>query len=186
MNFTTSLYYDPTADINSFYAQQQSLAEAAAQRQAEILLQQYERSVAAQKEARAQQEAAALAGYNSLLDAAKARYDSALAQRQQSYNQAVGDVNSATERAMQQAYLSSELQKRNIGQQLAALGRSGGASETTLLNMANNYGNARGTIDQNRTSQLGTLASDFAAGQASDLDAYNTAKAAFAHWRAAA
>lgn len=171
-------YYDPAA-INSFYAQQQSLAEAAAQRQAEILLQQYERSVAAQREARAQQEAAALAGYNSLLKAAKARYDSALAQRQQSYDKAVGDVNGATERAMQQAYLSSELQKRNIGQQLAALGRSGGASETTLLNMANNYGNARGTIDQNRTSQLGALASDFSAGKASDLDAYNTAKAGY-------
>ena len=179
MNFTTSLYYDPTADINSFYAQQQSLAEQAAQRQAEILLQQYERSMAAQKEARAKQEAAALAGYNSLMDAAKARYDSAFAQRQQSYDKAVGDVNSATERAMQQAYLSSELQKRNIGQQLAALGRSGGASETTLLNMANNYGNARGAIDQSRTSQLGALASDFSAGKASDLDTYNTARAGY-------
>lgn len=171
-------YYDPAA-INAYYAQQQSLAEAAAQRQAEILLQQYERSVAAQKAARAQQEAAALAGYNSLLDAAKARYDSALAQRQQSYDKALGDVNGATERAMQQAYLSSELQKRNIGQQLAALGRSGGASETTLLNMANNYGNARGTIDQNRTSQLGTLASDLSAGKASDLDTYNTARVGY-------
>ncbi|MBD5095117.1 MAG: hypothetical protein HDT26_12765 [Subdoligranulum sp.] len=171
-------YYDPAA-ISAFYAQQQSLAEAAAQRQAEILLQQYERSVAAQKEARAQQEAAALAGYNSLLDAAKARYDNALAQRQQSYDKAVGDVNGASERAMQQAYLSSELQKRNIGQQLAALGRSGGASETTLLNMANSYGNARGTIDQNRTSQLGALASDLAAGKASDLDTYNNAKAGY-------
>lgn len=135
--------------------------------------------MAAQKEARAQQEAAALAGYNSLLDAAKARYDNALAQRQQSYDKAVGDVNGASERAMQQAYLSSELQKRNIGQQLAALGRSGGASETTLLNMANSYGNARGTIDQNRTSQLGALASDLAAGKASDLDMYNNAKAGY-------
>lgn len=171
-------YYDP-ATINAFYAQQQSIAEAAAQRQAEILLQQYERSVAAQKEARAQQEAAALAGYNSLLQAAQERYDNALAQRQQSYDKAVGDVNGATERAMQQAYLSSELQKRNIGQQLAALGRSGGASETTLLNMANNYGNARGTIDQNRTAQLGTLASDLSAGKASDLDTYNNARAGY-------
>ena len=171
-------YYDPAA-INAFYAQQQSIAEAAAHRQAEILLQQYERSVAAQKEARAQQEAAALAGYNSLLEAAKARYDSALSQRQQSYEKAVGDVNGATERAMQQAYLSSELQKRNIGQQLAALGRSGGASETTLLNMANNYGNARGTIDQNRNTQLGTLASDLSKGNASDLDTYNSAKAGY-------
>ena len=113
------------------------------------------------------------------MDAAKARYDNALAQRQQSYDKAVGDVNGASERAMQQAYLSSELQKRNIGQQLAALGRSGGASETTLLNMANSYGNARGTIDQNRTSQLGALASDLAAGKASDLDTYNNAKAGY-------
>ena len=80
---------------------------------------------------------------------------------------------------MQQAYLSNELQKRNIGQQLAALGRSGGASETTLLNMANNYGNARGAIDQSRTSQLGALASDFSAGKASDLDTYNTARAGY-------
>ena len=179
MNFSTSLYYDPTADINSFYAQQQSIAEAAAQRQAEILLQQYERSVAAQQEARAQQEAAALAGYNSLVDAAKSRYDNALTQRQQSYDKAVGDVNGASERAMQQAYLSNELQKRNIGQHLAALGRSGGASETALLNMANNYGNARGTIDQNRTSQLGTLASELSKGKASDLDTYNSAKAGY-------
>lgn len=173
------LYYDPTADINSFYAQQQSIAQAAAQRQAEILLQQYERSVAAQQEARARQEAAALAGYNSLLEAAKARYDNALSQRRQSYDKAVGDVNGASERAMQQAYLSSELQKRNIGQQLAALGRSGGASETTLLNMANNYGSARGAIDQNRTSQLGTLASQLAEGNAGDLDTYNNAKAGY-------
>ncbi len=173
------LYYDPTADINSFYAQQQSIAQAAAQRQAEILLQQYERSVAAQQEARARQEAAALAGYNSLLEAAKARYDNALSQRRQNYDKAVGDVNGASERAMQQAYLSSELQKRNIGQQLAALGRSGGASETTLLNMANHYGNARGAIDQNRTSQLGTLASQLAAGNAGDLDTYNNAKASY-------
>lgn len=179
MNFSTSLYYDPTADINAFYAQQQSIAEQAAQRQAEMLLQQYERSVAEQKEARAQQEAAALAGYNSLLEAAKARYDNALSQRQQSYDKAVDDVNGVTERAMQQAYLSNELQKRNIGQQLAALGRSGGASETTLLNMANNYGNARGEIDKNRTSQLGALASDFSAGKASDLDTYNSAKAGY-------
>ena len=45
--------------------------------------------------------------------------------------------------------------------------------------MANNYGNARGAIDQNRTSQLGTLASQLAAGNASDLDTYNSAKAGY-------
>lgn len=126
--------YDPTAQLNAFYAQQQAAAEEAARRQAEILQQQYERQKAAEAEARAKQEAAALAGYNSLLDAAKGSYDSALALREEGYNKATGDVNSATERAMQQAYIANQMQNRNLGQQLAAMGRSGGASESTIAN----------------------------------------------------
>ena len=171
--------YDPTAQLNAFYAQQQAAAEEAARRQAEILQQQYERQKAAEAEARAKQEAAALAGYNSLLDAAKGSYDSALALRDEGYNKATGDVNSATERAMQQAYIANQMQNRNLGQQLAAMGRSGGASESTMLGLANEYGNARGELDLSRNDQLATLAAQLAEGKASDLDAYNQAKAAY-------
>ena len=171
--------YDPTAQLNAFYAQQQAAAEEAARRQAEILQQQYERQKAAEAEARAKQEAAALAGYNSLLDAAKGSYDSALALREEGYNKATGDVNSATERAMQQAYIANQMQNRNLGQQLAAMGRSGGASESTMLGLANEYGNARGELDRSRNDQLATLAAQLAEGKASDLDAYNQAKAAY-------
>lgn len=171
--------YDPTAQLNAFYAQQQAAAEEAARRQAEILQQQYERQKAAEAEARAKQEAAALAGYNSLLDAAKGSYDSALALREEGYNKATGDVNSATERAMQQAYIANQMQNRNLGQQLAAMGRSGGASESTMLGLANEYGNARGELDLSRNDQLATLAAQLAEGKASDLDAYNQAKAAY-------
>lgn len=141
--------------------------------------QQYERQKAAEAEARAKQEAAALAGYNSLLDAAKGSYDSALALREEGYNKATGDVNSATERAMQQAYIANQMQNRNLGQQLAAMGRSGGASESTMLGLANEYGNARGELDRSRNDQLATLAAQLAEGKASDLDAYNQAKAAY-------
>lgn len=171
--------YDPTAQLNAFYAQQQAAAEEAARRQAEILQQQYERQKAAEAEARAKQEAAALAGYNSLLDAAKGSYDSALTLRDEGYNKATGDVNSATERAMQQAYIANQMQNRNLGQQLAAMGRSGGASESTMLGLANEYGNARGELDLSRNDQLATLAAQLAEGKASDLDAYNQAKAAY-------
>ena len=171
--------YDPTAQLNAFYAQQQAAAEEAARRQAEILQQQYERQKAAEAEARAKQEAAALAGYNSLLDAAKGSYDSALALREEGYNKATGDVNSATERAMQQAYIANQMQNRSLGQQLAAMGRSGGASESTMLGLANEYGNARGELDLSRNDQLATLAAQLAEGKASDLDAYNQAKAAY-------
>ena len=88
-------------------------------------------------------------------------------------------MNSATERAMQQAYIANQMQNRNLGQQLAAMGRSGGASESTMLGLANEYGNARGELDLSRNDQLATLAAQLAEGKASDLDAYNQAKAAY-------
>lgn len=99
--------------------------------------------------------------------------------REEGYNKATGDVNSATERAMQQAYIANQMQNRNLGQQLAAMGRSGGASESTMLGLANEYGNARGELDLSRNDQLATLAAQLAEGKASDLDAYNQAKAAY-------
>lgn len=71
------------------------------------------------------------------------------------------------------------MQNRNLGQQLAAMGRSGGASESTMLGLANEYGNARGELDLSRNDQLATLAAQLAEGKASDLDAYNQAKAAY-------
>lgn len=59
------------------------------------------------------------------------------------------------------------------------MGRSGGASESTMLGLANEYGNARGELDLSRNDQLATLAAQLAEGKASDLDAYNQAKAAY-------
>lgn len=81
--------------------------------------------------------------------------------------------------AQQQAYIANQMQNRNLGQQLAAMGRSGGASESTMLGLANEYGNARGELDRSRNDQLATLAAQLAEGKASDLDAYNQAKAAY-------
>ena len=78
-------------------------------------------------------------------------------------------MNSATERAMQQAYIANQMQNRNLGQQLAAMDRSGGASESTMLGTANEYGNARGELDLSRNDQLATLAAQLAEGRQATL-----------------
>ena len=165
------------------YAQQQAAQRAAQQaayeRQAQLLQQQYERQKAAEETARKKQEAAALAGRDALVGAAQENYDASIAARQESYDKNVGAVNSDTERAMQQAYINNQLQKRNLGQQLAALGRSGGAAESTLLGLANEYGGQRGTLDEQRNDQLGELALNLSQGKAEDLQRLNDLKAQY-------
>lgn len=168
-----------TEQINSIYQQQLAAQAAAQERQAALLREQYERRKAAEEAARKQQEDALKKGYDSMMNAAQGSYDSMAALRQQGYETATSDVNAAAERAMQQAYISNEMQKRYLGQQLAAQGRSGGASESAMLGMANAYGSERGRLDTNRNNQLSDLASQLAEGKAKDLDTFNRAKAEY-------
>ena len=167
------------AQQQAAYAQQQAAQQAAYERQAQLLQQQYERQKAAEEAARQKQEAAALAGRDALVGAAQGNYDASITARQEAYDKNVDTVNSDTERAMQQAYINNQLQKRNLGQQLAALGRSGGAAESTLLGLANEYGGQRGTLDEQRNDQLGELALDLSQGKAEDLQRLNDLKAQY-------
>lgn len=160
-------------------AAQQAAQQAAYEKQAQLLQQQYERQKAAEEAARQKQEAAALAGRDAMIGAAQGNYDSSIAARQEAYDKNVGTVNSDAERAMQQAYINNQLQKRNLGQQLAALGRSGGAAESTLLGLANEYGGQRGALDEQRNEQLGDLALDLSQGKAEDLQRLNALKAQY-------
>lgn len=161
------------------YAAQQAAQQAAYDRQAQLLREQYERQKAAEDAARRQQEAAALSGRDALLGAAQKNYDASIGARQEAYDANVGTVNTDTERAMQQAYISKELQQRNLGQQLAALGRSGGAAESTLLGLANAYGSQRGQLDNTRNDQLGQLAQQLSQGKAEELQTLNSLKAQY-------
>ena len=69
---------------------------------------------------------------------------------QRGYDANVGTVNADTAKSLQQAYISYMMNQKNLGQQLAALGRSGGASETALLGLYNQYGQNRGTLEDTR------------------------------------
>lgn len=118
--------------------------------------------------------------YQSQLASAQQDYDAALAQLQQGYDANTGTVNANTARSLQQAYIQNMMAKRNFGQQMAATGRSGGASETALLGLANQYGNNRGTLETSRNDQLAQLALQLAENQAARQSEYNQRRQGYA------
>ncbi len=162
------------ADSASMYLAAQ---QEAYRRQAEALQQQYELQKQREAEARAKQEAAVQKARDALTNAAQSNYDSAVNLLQQGYDKNVGSVNTDTEKALQDAYISSMMQQRNLGQQLAAYGRSGGAAESTLLGLANAYGQQRGTLDNTRQKNLGDLMQTLQENKANQVQTLNTNKA---------
>ena len=104
--------------------------------------------------------------YQQQLAAAQADFEAAMTQLKNGYDTNVGAVNADTARDLQQAYISHMMNQKNLGQQLAALGRSGGASETTLLGLYNQYGQNRGALEAARNQQLNQLALQLAEQQA--------------------
>lgn len=161
---------------NQYSAQLAAAQQAYAAQQA-FLQQQYELQKQREAEARVKQEAAVQKARDALAGAAQSNYDSAVNLLQQGYDKNVGSVNTDTEKALQDAYISSMMQQRNLGQQLAAYGRSGGAAESTLLGLANAYGQQRGTLDNTRQKNLGTLEQGLQENKANQLQTLNTNKA---------
>ena len=122
--------------------------------------------------------------YNTMQNSLKGNYNSTLGQLEQNYNTGVAGVNKQADNAQQQAYINYMMNKRDMGQQLAAQGLSGGASESALAGMYNNYGNSRNTIDSGRNDSLADLMNDWNTNKASALQAYNSQLAEMAMQKA--
>lgn len=95
---------------------------------------------------------------------------------QSGYDQSSGQVNETTAKSLQNAFIQAQLAQRNIGQQMAALGRSGGAAESTLLSMANNYGNNRNELEVQRNTDLAQLLQQLTENKTAANTAYTTEK----------
>lgn len=113
-------------------------------------------------------------------------YQKAAAQQKANYDFSVGQVNDATGKALQKAYINRMLQDKNLQQSLSAQGLNGGASETTIAGMYNNYNNARNDLETERQRQTANLLNTYqnniaqleqqrASGEAADLSQYQTA-----------
>lgn len=149
--------------LQSIYAQQQAAAAAAEQARRAAAQQAYERSMAALN-----------AAYNGQIQALKENYNSTLGQLQSDYEHGAAGVNYNADNALQQAYINQMMTLKSLPQQLSAQGIGGGAAETTLAGVYNNYGNSRNEIDVARGQSLGDLLAQLNAGKSQAQQAYNS------------
>lgn len=110
-------------------------------------------------------------------------YDAAAAAQRQQYQNSVNQVNSAAEKALQDAYVNRMQSQRTMNQGLTAQGMTGGASETALSRLLNSYENSRNSTENARLDNLSTLETTYlnnmaslrgilSNGQAGDISQY--------------
>ena len=87
----------------------------------------------------------------------EAAYQKAAAAQKENLSFATNQLSDTTNDALKQAYINKMQTLRNLPQQMSAQGLNGGASETTLASMNNNYGNARNQLETERLKQLANL-----------------------------
>ena len=115
--------------------------------------------------------------YNSQMTSLSDNLNSTKGQLQDSYNRSKNSINSDAETSLRQAYINKMLSERNLGQMMSAQGLSGGATETSMANMLNNYGNARNNINTTANKNLTELEGNYNDSLAQAIQAYNTAVA---------
>lgn len=160
--------YDPyaayQAQLQAIYEEQRRAAEEAERRKREAAQAAYDKNMAAMNNA-----------YNSQLNSLKSNQESTLGVLQSNYDQGVAGVNKQADAANQQAYINYMMSKRDLPQQLTAQGISGGAAESTMAGLFNNYGNSRNTIDSGRNDSLADLLAGYNSDKATAQQNYNSA-----------
>lgn len=80
----------------------------------------------------------------------------------------------ARKRAMQEAYISRMMDQKNLEDYLGAAGLSGGATESVLSSILNNYRNNRNKIEENTQTSLRELLQTYLDNMSNARQAYNS------------
>lgn len=133
----------------------------------------------------AQQRAAAQEAYNNSMSRLGSAWDdtinalasnrqSTLSQLKNNYDYSSGQATDDANKSLREAYVNYMLNKRNMNQNLSAMGVSGGASESTMANMYNAYGNSRNNINTTLADNLASLLNTYQNNVNSAEQLYNT------------
>lgn len=142
---------DYASMIASMLAQQRAAAQAA-----------YDASVGRLNEAWANTQNSLSSNLNSTLDSLKRNYK---------YGEGVAKDDAA--KSLREAYINYMMNKRNLNQNLAAAGMSGGATESSLAKLFNNYGTSRNGINTTLANNLAELLNNYQNNTASANQLYN-------------
>lgn len=122
--------------------------------------------------------AALQSAYNGKMANLDNSLQNAKSQLASSYNASKKSINDDAAKAMQEAYVNRMMSQKNLQQQLSAQGLSGGASESAIAGLINNYGNARNNIDTTRNHNLSSLEQTYTQNLADLMQNYYNAKSA--------
>lgn len=104
-----------------------------------------------------------------------AQNEAAKKQRETVLNATLDTNNQAADKSLREAYIAYMLGKRNMPQELKAMGISGGATETTLADANNTYMNNRFGIEDGRNNANAIARRDYDTGINSDYVNYMAA-----------
>ena len=150
-------YSEPAFDWGAYYAQLKAEAQARAD---EAYQRNMERIASA---------------YNSASGNLKSNYSSTVGRLNAARDKSFGDVNKDAERSLQEAYINNMLTKKNLNQRLSAMGYNGGATESTMASLANQYGNSRNGINETLNDNISNLDMTYGDNLAAALQSFNSA-----------
>ena len=152
-------YSEPEFDWGSYYAQLQAQAQAKANEA-------YERNMARIASA-----------YSSAYDSLRGNLNSTTDRLNAARDKSMGDVRSDAEDSLRQAYINNMMTRKNLNQRLSAMGMNGGATETTMSSLENQYGKSRTGINQTLNDNISNLDMTYGDNLAAALQSFNSAKA---------
>jgi hypothetical protein len=150
-------YSEPAFDWGAYYAELQRQAQERANAA-------YERNMARIADA-----------YGSAAGSLRGNYDSTVDRLNAARDKSLSDVNSDAEKSLREAYINNMLTKKNLNQRLSAMGYNGGATESTMAQLANNYGNSRTGINETLNKNINDLNMTYGDNLAAALQSYNSA-----------
>ena len=157
---------DYASQLANLYAQQQAQAQAYAAQQ----------RAAAESAYRAGMERLGQA-WDTKTGALKDNLNSTLAGLQRQYDSSKNEVNADANKSLREAYINYMLNKKNLNQNLTAQGIGGGAAESTMAGMYNNYGNSRNNINTTLNDNLTSLENTYQGNISNANQQYNSAYA---------
>lgn len=158
--------FDYASQLANLYAQQQAQAQALAAQQ----------RAAAESAYRAGMERLGQA-WDTKTGALKDNLNSTLANLQRQYDSSKNEVNADANKSLREAYINYMLNKKNLNQNLTAQGIGGGAAESTMAGMYNNYGNSRNNINTTLNDNLTSLENTYQGNISNANQQYNSAYA---------
>lgn len=172
------------------YERQQAELQAAAQAEYERRLRELqeaeERRLREQEELKRQATQSAydnnmsalLDAYTKRLAGINENYDTTVNQLGLNFDNSSNALSADAERALQEAYINRMMNEKSMRNQLNAQGITGGASESVIAGMLNNYANARNNIENNLADNVRTLREAYQKNLASALQNRNDALSA--------